>query len=324
MTMRDIAREVGVSVAAVSHAYNNPAEISAELRDRIMRVAEAHGYQPDSRARSLRRQESTLIALVVASLDNVYFSSLAHAIQETIARDGYHLVVLSSDGTKEGEKDCLQTVRRERMAGAIVDLYGLKVEAARHDAGASPIVPIADLQDALSGPAVFVDNFRAAYEAVAYLVERGRRRIAHITGPLVAPNASRRRAGYRRALRDHKLGPPIEVTGDFRAATGRQAMEALLRHEMWPDAVFAANDLMALGALAVLRERQVAVPETIAVLGFDDIEEGSRSAPPLTTIDQPTAHIGVTAATLLLSSIRDSTFHATAEVKCTLVERQST
>jgi DNA-binding LacI/PurR family transcriptional regulator len=322
--MRDIAREVGVSIASVSHAYNNHSEISAELRDRILRVAAAHDYHPDPRARALRRNESRLIALIVSSLDNVYFSSLAHAIQETIARQGYHLVVLSTYDTKLGEKDALQTFHQERMAGAIADLHRLKQDAAYRIAGGGPVVLITDSQESPAGPAVCVDNFKAAYDAVQHLAGRGRRRIAHITGPLSAANASRRRAGYRRALRDLKLGPPMEAFGDFLAGSGRTAMTELLQRDELPDAVFASNDLMALGALTVLREEGIAVPERIAVIGFDNIEECARSVPPLTTVDQPTAHIGLTAATLLFGAIRDSEFRATAEAQCTVVVRDST
>ena len=320
--MRDIAQEVGVSIAAVSHAFNNPDEISTELRDRILRVANAHDYRPDPRARALRGGKSTLIALVISSLSSHYFGPLANAIQKTISRQGYHLVVLSSYGTKEGERESLEAIRHEHMAGAIVDLYRLRPNDALRLAE-SPIVMLADQQESFDGPSVRVDNHRGAYDATVFLAERGCRRIAHITGPVGAPNASRRRAGYRSALAELGLGSPIEVAGDFLSDSGARAMTELLQQTEPPDGVFVANDDMAFGALAVLRHYKVAVPDRIAVVGFDNVEEGSRSVPSLTTVDQPTAQIGMTAANMLLTAIRDSAFQATTDVKCSIIKRDS-
>ena len=322
-TIQDIAREVGVSISAVSHAFNNPTEISADLRERILRVARDCDYRPDPRARALRRGESSLIALVVSSLANAYFSGLAQAIQETIAPHNYHLVVLNSKGTEHGERDCLDVVRHEGMAGAIVDLYRLKPDGALTAATGRPVIFVVDREQAVMAPAVRIDNFDAAYKAVMYLADKGYRRIAHIAGPSPAPHAARRRAGYRKAVRDCKLGPPLEADGDFEFAAGYGAMAELLHLPERPDAVFAANDLMALGALALLRERRIAVPEDIAVVGFDNIEEAARSVPTLTTMDQPTGQIGSAAATLLLTALRDPTIRATVDVECALVPRGS-
>lgn len=322
-TIQEIAQEVGVSISAVSHAFNKPTEISTELRERIMRVAQERGYRPDPRARSLRRGESSLIALVISSLSNMYFSGLAQAIQETIGAQGYHLVVLNSKGTEHGERDSLDTVQHEGMAGAIVDLYRLKPETAIKVAAGRPVVFIADHAQTVTAPAVRVDNYSAAYEMVSYLAEKGHRRIAHITGPVTATNALRRRAGYRKAVRDHKLGQPIEVAGDFSFDAGRRAMEAFLALPERADAVFAANDLMAIGALTVLREQGILVPEQVAIAGFDNIDEAARTIPPLTTVDQPTGQIGSAAANLLLTSLRDPTFRAVIDLECALVPRAS-
>ncbi len=322
-TIQEIAQEVGVSISAVSHAFNKPSEISAELRERIMRVAQERGYRPDPRARSLRRGESSLIALVISSLANVYFSGLAQAIQETIAVQGYHLVVLNSKGTEHGERDSLDTVQHEGMAGAIVDLYRLKPDTAIKVAAGRPVVFIADHAQTVTAPAVRVDNYTAAYDAVRYLAGQGRQRIAHITGPAGATNALRRRAGYRKAVRDQKLGEPMEAPGDFSFEAGRRAMEALLALPDRPDAVFAANDLMAIGALTVLRAQGIAVPDQIAIVGFDNIDEAARTIPPLTTVDQPTGQIGAAAANLLLTALRDPAFRAVIDVECALVPRAS-
>jgi LacI family transcriptional regulator len=322
LTMRDIARELGVSISAVSLAFNSPNEISAELRDRVLKIANEHGYRPDPRARALRGGSSTLIALVVSSLSSHYFGPLASAVQSTISRQGYHLVVLSSDGTKTGERESMETIRNERMAGAIVDLYRLKPAEAMRLA-ASPIVLLADQQESSDAPTVRVDNFRGGYDATMHLVKRGCRRIAHITGPPAAPNASRRRAGYRQALLDSGLGPPLEEEANFLPEGGARAMTALLaRHEL-PDGVFVANDDMALSALSMLRRQHIAVPESIAVVGFDNVAESAHSVPALTTVDQPTAQIGLAAATLLLTAVQEPSFQGSVDVKCAIVTRES-
>ncbi len=133
----------------------------------------------------------------------------------------------------------------------------------------------------------------------------------------------RRAEGYRQALADYNLAPPIEATGDFTYATGRRAMVELLASPDPPDAVFAATDAMAAGALGLLRERGITVPDQIAVVGFDNVEEATWTVPSLTTIDQPAAEIGTAAATLLLSAVREPNFTASVEVACTLIKRDS-
>lgn len=322
-TIRDIAREAGVSVSAVSHAFNRPEEISTDLRERILRVAQERGYHPDPRARGLRRGESSLIALVITNLANLYYSVIAQTVQQVIASQGYHLVILSSDGTREGELRCLKAIRNERMAGAIVDLHHLNSAETLASKGETPTVFITDQHETLNVPAVRIDNFTAAYAAAIYLARIGKQRIAHITGPLDSRSGAQRRAAYRQAIQDMGLGEPLEVIGDYLFPTGRRAMDVLLNTGQAPDAVFAGNDLMALGALSLLRDRGLAVPEDIAVIGFDNIEEATWSVPPLTTIDQPATEIAAAAARLLLQALKEPTSTATINITCTLVPRAS-
>jgi len=322
LTMRDIARVAGVSMSAVSHAFHRPEELSPDLRERILRLAREHGYTPDPRARGLRNGTSSLLALVVANITHHYFATVASAVQNAVSAQGYRLVILDS-GTKDGERDSLEAVRHERMAGAIVDSYHLEMAEVRRILGARPVVFVGDADERVDGLHVRVPNFSGAYAATAYLAENGRRRIGHITGPLEVAGARRRADGYRQALADHGLGPPIEVSGDFTYATGQRAMVELLALPEPPDAVFAATDAMAAGALGVIRERGIAVPDRIAVVGFDNVEEALWTVPSLTTIDQPAAGIGTAAATLLLSAVREPDFTASVDVVCALVKRDS-
>lgn len=322
-TIHDIAREVGVSVSAVSHAFNRPEEISPDLRERILRVARQRGYRPDPRARGLRRGENSLIALAITNLANVYYAGIARAAQRRLAAQGYYLVVLDSDGTAEGEQRSIEAVRHERMAGAIADIHHLQAADVLHYLGGRPIVFITDLQESCAAPSVRLNNFPAAHAATTYLIEQGRRRIAHISGPRDHPSAMQRQAGYRRALTDLGLAWHAEVVGDYLFPEGHRAMERLLARPDPPDAVFAANDLMALGALSLLRERDIAIPDQIALVGFDNIEEAAWSVPPLTTIDQPSRQIGTEAASLLLLALQDPHCRTTVDVTCTLVRRGS-
>lgn len=321
-TIHDIAREAHVSVSAVSHAFNRPEELSPDLRERIIRLAEERGYRPDPRARGLRRGESSLIALVVSNLANVYFAAIASAVQQVITEHGYHLVVLDS-GTREGERRSLEAVRHEHMAGVIVDAYYLPAAEVQSHVGECPVVLVVDADADYEGSCVRVPNVMAAYTATAYLAESGRKRIAHIAGPLDVPPGLQRRAGYRRALEDAGLGPPLEVAGDFSFAGGKRAMDELLAASPLPDAVFAANDLSALGALMALRAQDVAAPEQVAVVGIDNIEEAEWSVPSLTTVTQPAKEIGSAAATLLLTALRKQDTHTVTDVACTLVKRCS-
>ena len=321
LTMRDLARLAGVSTSAVSHAFNRPEELSPALRERILELAQEHGYRPDPRARGLRRKESSLIALVLANLASPYYAAMAYTVQQSVAAEGYHLVILDG-GSETLEHGSLEAVRHERMAGAIVDAYHLDPSALQPAAGPHPVVIITDATDTHPMPKVRVNNFSAAYAATRYLAERGRRRIAHISGPQQVLAAEQRRIGYERALDELSIGLPREAVADFSFRCGRAAMQELLADTSGADAVFAANDLMALGALAELRDRGIRVPDDIAVVGFDNIEEATRSVPPLTTVDQPAATIGSAAASLLLSALREP-HQNVIDVSCTLVERAS-
>ncbi len=321
-TIRDIAREAGVSVSAVSHAFNRPEELSPHVRDRILRLAQERGYRPDPRARGLRRDESSLVALLITDLANAFNATLATAVQQVISEQGYHLVVLNS-GTREDECRSLEAVSHERMAGAIVSAFYLTPEELQRRANGRPMVLLADTHVSFAGPTVRFDNFTAAYTATTHLADKGRRRIAHITGPLDTPPGFQRCAGYRRALEDLRLGPPLQVAANFLFASGRQAMEELLALPEPPDAVFAANDVLAFAALRVLHERRIAVPDQIAVVGFDNIEDAAWSNPPLTTIDQSAARTGATAAQLLLAKLQDPHYAEVVDIPYALVERRS-
>ncbi len=321
-SIRNIAREAGVSVSAVSHAFNRPAELSPDVRDRILRLAHERGYRPDPRARSLRRDESRLVALIITDLSNGFHAALAAAVQQAVASQGYYLVVLTG-GTVDDERRSLEAVYHERMVGAIVSAYNLlPAELGKHAKG-RPVVFIADSDDTFAGPLVRVDNFAAAYTATAYLAARQRCRIAHITGPLTVVPGSQRRAGYRRAIEELEVGPLLEAAGDFTFASGRRAMEELLALSEPPDAVFAGNDAMALGALRALQAHGIAVPDDVAVIGFDNIDEAAWSNPELTTMDQSVARLGATAARLLLARLHDPSYTEIVEVNCTLIPRRS-
>ncbi len=320
-SIRDIAREAHVSVSAVSHAFNRPDELSEAVRQRILRVAHDSGYHPDPRARGLRRDESRLVALIINDVSNSFNGALARAVQRTVTSHSYYMVVLTG-GTPEDERRSLEAVYHERMAGVIVPAYSLPSMEIGAYMGGRPVVFITDSSVAFAGPVVQVDNYAAARAATSYLVRQGRRRIAHITGSLAVPPGALRQAGYRQAIEESALSP-CEATGDFTFLSGRRAMEHLLDAAERPDAVFVANDVMAIGALQVLQAQGVAVPDDIAVIGFDNIEESAWSTPPLTTMDHGIDYIGAAAARLLLATLQDSSYTEVVQVDCSLIKRRS-
>ncbi|MFG1815364.1 LacI family DNA-binding transcriptional regulator [Kribbella sp. NPDC049174] len=330
-TLREVAERAGVSVRTVSNVVNDFPQVAPETRARVQRALDELGYQPNAVARTLRRGRSGLIALVLPELDVPYFAELTRAVIEQAAAAGYTVVVDQTDADPVRERELVMRGSRAAMFdGLIFNPLALGGADLRDRPSSTPVVLLGErvVQGGLDH--IMVDNVGAAELATRHLIDLSRQRIAAIgdqsdesrqTGQL-------RTQGYRNALRAAGLEVIPELirpTEFFHRADGAAAMADLLALPDPPDAVFCYNDLLALGALRTILSRGLRVPEDIALVGFDDIEDGRYSTPSLTTIRPDKTQIAKHAVQLLLGRL-DGDESAPAEVAADydLVVREST
>ncbi|MFF3918637.1 LacI family DNA-binding transcriptional regulator [Streptomyces sp. NPDC001852] len=313
-TINDVARAAGVSPATVSRVLNG-GRVTAERAERVRRAAAELGFAPNRVARSLRMRRSSLIGLIIPDIANPFFTALARGVEDAAQRTSFSVVLCNTDGNLDKERRYLDIAVAERMAGVIVAAASRsRTDVSALQSRGIPVVAVDRRPRGAGVDAVLVDNEDGSAAATAHLLARGYRRIACITGPQGASTAEERLAGYRRALRtflDDGPGAPAgdvdrlrEYTrhADFRAEGGYTAMAGLLALPLRPDAVFAANNLMAAGALQAVREAGLEPPE-IGVLSFGEVPWAPLVQPGLTTVRVPSYDLGRTAAGLLLDRI---------------------
>ncbi|HEY3981689.1 MAG TPA: LacI family DNA-binding transcriptional regulator [Streptosporangiaceae bacterium] len=304
-TVEQVARLAGVSTATVSRVLNGTAAVAGATERRVREAIDLLAFRPTPQARNLRMGRTGNIALIVPSITNPFFPELmAHVNREVRDRDYSLLLFDAPQPEDEGVR-----VARSRLADGII-LVG-SPSAAAADAWSPlelsdvPVVVFDRRPRALRAPVVQVDNYRGAREVVAHLAGHGHRRIAFIGGPRGVSVSADRARGYRAGLRAAGLAadPGIVTAGEFDEDSGYAAAVRLLRGGGGFTALFAANDLMAIGAMSALRDQGVAVPGQVAVAGFDGIHLGRYVAPSLTTYAQPTAELARRAVELLAAAI---------------------
>jgi len=307
-TQSDVARLAAVSQSVVSYVLNRDAvaPVAPETRRRVIAAVAELGYVPDRAARALRTRKTATIAAIIPDITNAFYPAFVRGVQDVAEGHGYDLIVHNTDGDADKEARFLHTVQG-RVDGIIGVFFHLRATDLRPllDRGVGVVRLEATPQEIGPLPLdnLYVDNVAAARDAVAFLIGRGHRRIAMIAGQ-GGPRQPRVR-GYRDALAAHGIAadPPLLAETEFVEGGGYEAMRELLRVAPRPTAVFAANDLLALGALVALREAGLRVPADIAVVGFDDIPAARLVGPALTTVAQFPQALGRRAAELLVERL---------------------
>ncbi|HEX6468827.1 MAG TPA: LacI family DNA-binding transcriptional regulator [Streptosporangiaceae bacterium] len=322
-TLEEVAARAGVSRSTVSRVINGEAKVSRASRTVVMHAVDELGYVPNMAARSLATRQTNAVALVVfdqatdgdgdagtgagagtgtGSGDDPVSAALVHTAGRALQAAGKQVTLMFA-GTPDSHRRIAQHIGAGHVDGAV--LVGVHGSGPLTDALAQsgiPAIALGRSAPPTALPYVDADNVEGAATAIRHLLARGRRRIAAIGGPRDALAARDRLAGYHDVLRDagHR---PVAVPGDFSRASGAAAVRWLLSGEPDIDAIFAANDLMAMGALAALRAAGRRVPDDIAVVGFDDIDGAAYTAPPLTTVHNPVADQALAAVRLLLAGL---------------------
>lgn len=329
-TQRDVARAAGVSQAAVSMVLSGGTSpsISTETHERIVKAAAELGYTPNRFAQALRTSRTMTIACVVPDISNPFYPALMRGVQSVTDGENYDLIAFNTDGTPDRERHFLAWARQGRVDGVVGVFFTLRASDFRPlvESGV-PVVRI-ESSKKQGGPIaiddIYVDS-RAAAEAVTnYLTSRGHTRIAMVAGR-GGPQGTRVE-GYKAALLAAGGTPHVVIVDEFSEAGGLGAAETVLASGYKPTAIFAANDLMAIGVMQALRERGIEIPGEIAVVGFDDISAAKLVTPALTTVTQFQRDMGVKAAQILMHRLRGPRGEAgtAIEMPFGLIERNST
>ncbi|WP_119067164.1 LacI family DNA-binding transcriptional regulator [Rubrobacter indicoceani] len=300
-SIKDVAREAGVSVATVSRTFSGAQPVSEKVKERVRDSARKIGYRPNALARSLRVEETMTLGLVVPSIINPFFTNLARAIEDAAWEDGYSIMLGNTDESVEKEARYLELLLEKRVDGIIVSPARAESPALQRVVGEVPVVFIDRLADGVEAPVVRASGDRAVRELAGYLIGLGHERLGVISGPADTVSGRERLDAF--LTETLSLGVPVPGgrvrIGDFRRESGAQAMRELLALGHPPTAVFVANNSMALGALLELRGRGLRVPEDVSVASFDDVGWFDLLSPPLTAIAQPVREMGVVAAKTL-------------------------
>lgn len=307
VTMRQIAETAEVSIGTVSHVINGTAKVRERLRQRVLDAIRKLGYQPSQLARGLRRNRTSMLVMMMPDVTNPFFPAVVRGVEDVAYKGSLRLVLCNTDNDPRKEISYLNELHSYRPAGWLV-IPAVDSEIAPHlKSGHSwpPVVCIDRRPEGWSGDVVLVANEAGAYSATEYLLRMGHRRLAVITGPLHLANAVERLRGFKRALAKAKvaLEPDYIQEARFDRDSGYHAATRLLSMLPRPTAIFACNDLMALGVLLAARELGLDCPRELSIVGFDNLDFAEFTAPALTTVHQSGYQLGTTAARVLLERI---------------------
>ena len=305
-TISDVARLAGVSIGTASMALNGSVRCSAVTAERVRAAAETLNYLPNHAAKSLRRQVSETVALVIPDIGNPVYVMMAKAVQEVVKAHGYHLTLISTDSVPQEELHAVQQLARRSVDGLILCALRVTPElVGRLEAAPGPVCVIGRVSPDARVDNVRVDSRQGVALGIAHLVAQGRRTIGFINGPGDTVPASARAAGFREALHAHGLpvDPDLMVQAEFSVAGGHEGVGQLWASRRDLDGLFCANDVMAIGAMRALKERGVQVPDDVAVVGMDDIPEGLLCTPSLTSVSLQAAVRARTAAEMLFGAL---------------------
>ncbi|MEU6411805.1 LacI family DNA-binding transcriptional regulator [Microbispora sp. NPDC046933] len=327
--MRSVAEKAGVSPSTVSNVLNNPELVAEETRRRVLAAMEQVGYVPNNVARRLRGVPSPLVGAVVLDLANSFYTEVCRGVEDRLLQDGCMLMTCSTDVQPGREQYYLGELEKQGVRGVLITPVATGVEplVALSERG----VPVVLLDHRGDGRlcSVSVDNVSGGEQAAAHLISLGHRRVVMLTGSVEVQQTTDRHAGVREAFRKAGLDPDravleVRVPPPDVAATAEAALDHILQLPDRPTAIVCLNDLAALGVISGLRDRGIAVPQQMSVVGYDDVVFAPQLAPPLTTVWQPKRELGRTAAAMLLDESRPGHRHQSLVYRPRLVVRAST
>lgn len=324
-TIRDVARQAGVSHQTVSRVINGSEDVTAETRERVEAAIAALDYRPNAIARSMARGQTRTLACISPNLTDYTFASIIEGAEAEARRLGYFLLSSSARDAESFEGLVDELVGHRRVDGLLVmnpyadERYQLIPENI-------PLVFVGARSRGESTCSVCLDDEAVAYQATRYLIKCGHTRIGMVTGPMAEDCSMDRMVGFKKALDEAGLPylPELVIEGDWSASSGHAALMHLAANKDLPGAIFVQNDRMAMGLLRAARERSIAIPEELSIIGVDDMPLTQHYAPPLTTMRQDMPRIGQEAARILIHTIEgNQSQQCQLKLQAELVVRQS-
>ncbi|MFG3258120.1 LacI family DNA-binding transcriptional regulator [Streptomyces sp. NPDC048172] len=293
--IKDVAARAGVSVATVSRVLNGHSGVRADTRSRVLSAVSELRYRPNAVARSLRTDQTRTLGLIISDVLNPFFTELARAVEDAARSRGYSVIIGNADERLALQDHHVRTLLDRRIDGLLVSpAEGDSVALREAALSGIPMVFVDRWIEGIDVPVVRADGRAAVRELVGHLYALGHRRLAIITGPVATTTSNERVEAFRSALREYGLPLPEAYIGqgDFQTESGRRVTSAFFGLGEPPEAVFATDNLMALGVMDELRLRGLRVPDDMALAAFDDIAWFPHTDPPITAIAQPTPELG--------------------------------
>ncbi len=307
-SIKDVAREAGVSIATVSRVLNDVDVVNEDTKKKVVEAIKKLGYRPNIVARSLKTQKTKTIGILIPDISNQFYPEIVRGTEDVANIYDYNVMLCNSDSDLEKEKEYLRVLKEKMIDGVLYMSTSLEPEILDliKELELSTVL-VESKDDEGNLPSVTIDNKRAAYEATKYLIDKGNKNIAYIGTPKNVKNAwSLRYFGYKEAINESELSFSEDLVyfGDLKAQTGYEGIEKLIEKENI-DAIFCASDEIAMGAINALRSKGILVPEDIDVVGFNDLYLASIFYPKLTTISQPMYDMGSVAMRMLIKLINN-------------------
>lgn len=307
-TLSDIAKALNTNVSTVSRALNNHPRISKQMREKVQRLAKEMGYQANAIARQLKRGSSKTIGLIVPRINRSFFANVIHGVESIAKEAGYHVLICQSNDSEEEEYHCLNLLASQNVVGIIMSLASNSTETRYLQElinRGEHIIMFDRVHIDLPFKKVVNANRKSAYLATKHLLEEGYRKIAHFGGPLAINIYRDRFRGYQEALEEYGLAldPGLIFHACLTREEGYQQLQQLRANQTPFDAIFAASDFSALGALCALQDLKIKIPEEVGVFGFAN--EPFTELIGLSSVEQFSEEMGKAAARLLLSSITE-------------------
>lgn len=331
VTIKDLAERLDVSPSTVSRALNNHPAISEATKTRVKKLAEELRYQPNLLAQGLQKKRVNVVGVIVPEIRHHFFSAVISGIEEIMHNAGFTIMVCQSIEDPQREIDNLEALMSHQISGLMISISENTTNNGQFSPVISRGIPLVFFDRVIEGidtSCVVVDDYEGAFQAVKHLIESGYRDIAYIGGPEHLNIQKDRFMGYKMALEKYKIEmhPEWVIFSGLNEKDGVEAARVLLK-ENRPRAIFCINDPVAMGVYSVVQRNGLRIPEDVAIVGFTDDPMGRYMNPPLTTISQPKAEMGKTAARLLLEQMnqsQDEFIPRVIKLQTKLIRREST